>query len=322
MGFYDFGWAGGKAFSAIRALMRPHYELARVDGDERPFLGATNAWAIDAMVMTSGYRGSLRFTRTARLIRADQCDDLILQFVKRGTVRGDFDGTQARVTDGQILCYDRARPVDICNSDNISVTLTISRMFLDGAGVSLNRVHGRILRGAASQLLQAHLRVLADLDGLECDDGIATATLALTASALGQLPQPQVEQWSSLGLRALHLIDERLGSERLRAETICQGIGISRSALYRQFQNHGGVERYIIERRLTVARNQLMEGSGGSIGNLALDFGFRIQSHFSTAYRARFGMRPRDTTIGSVPDVKKVAVSRVEHWARLTEAFS
>lgn len=105
MGFFDFSWAGKKGFPLLRALMHPHYEVARMDGDERPFQGATKAWTIGALVMTSGYQRALRFTRTPQLIRADQHDELLLQLVRRGTVVGDFDGTEARASSGDLLCY-------------------------------------------------------------------------------------------------------------------------------------------------------------------------------------------------------------------------
>lgn len=148
----------------------------------------------------------------------------------------------------------------------------------------------------------------------------------LTATALGRLSERRTERrterWSALGLRARNLIDERLADEGLSAELICHELGMSRSTLYRQFQDRNGVEKYILERRLTLARARLSEGVSGGIGNLALDLGFKSQSHFSTAYRSRFGLRPRDTLLGSAsPSVNLLAAKRVEQWERLTEDF-
>jgi AraC-like DNA-binding protein len=323
LGFFDFSWVGAGALPLLKELMSPLYELARTDGDDRPFQGATNAWTVSSMLMTSGYQTALHYKRTAQLIRRDGCDDIVLQLVRLGAVRGDFDGTECKAMAGQILCYDRARPLHVRNDDNASITLAVPRHLIETISAPLDAVHGCVLGGPAGVLLRDHLVSLACLGGQGCDnDAIGSATLSLVAAALGGAGQHERPPTRAVGARVRELIDAKLASEGLCAETICRTAGISRSVLYRQFKEYGGVEKYILERRLSVAHSRLERQPANRISELAFDLGFKNPSHFSTAYRARFGVRPSDTLHGiERPGSSFIAAARVAQWIRITDGL-
>src|SRR6478752_3394227 len=77
---------------------------------------------------------------------------------------------------------------------------------------------------------------------------------------------------------------------------LCSAFGLSRSALYRLFAPLGGVSDYIRRRRLERARLALNGASleRGGIGKLARRFGFSSDDAFSRAFKARFGVAPRE----------------------------
>lgn len=304
--------------------MSPLYELGRVDGDERPFRGATNAWTVGSILMTSGWQTALHFKRPVQSIRSDGCDDIVLQFVRQGVVRGDFAGVECKASAGQILCYDRGRPSHLKNDDNASVTLAIPRHVLEAVTGPLGMVHGCLLGGPSGVLLRDHLGSLARLNGEGCDnDAISSATMALVGAALAREGQQETRALTEPGARARDLIDARLASEGLSAELICRTVGVSRSVLYREFKDVGGVERYILERRLSTARSRLAQQPSNGISELAFDLGFKNVSHFSTAYRRRFGVRPSDTLRGmDRPGSSLIAASRVAQWLRITNGVA
>jgi transcriptional regulator GlxA family with amidase domain len=83
--------------------------------------------------------------------------------------------------------------------------------------------------------------------------------------------------------------------EPLPTHEIARLVGVSRRQLERLFKQHldDMPSRHYAELRLARAR-RLLQHSGQSILQIALACGFASGSHFSNAYRARFGHTPRD----------------------------
>ena len=93
---------------------------------------------------------------------------------------------------------------------------------------------------------------------------------------------------------AVALMEANLG-EPLPTEDIARLVGVSRRQLERLFKQHVEAlpSRYHAELRLARAR-RLLQQTSQSILQVALGCGFASGSHFSNAYRARFGKTPRD----------------------------
>ena len=83
--------------------------------------------------------------------------------------------------------------------------------------------------------------------------------------------------------------------EPLATEDIARLVGVSRRQLERLFKLHldSLPSRYYIEMRLSRARQQLQQTSQ-SILQIGLACGFSSGPHFSNAYRAHFGVTPRE----------------------------
>jgi AraC-like DNA-binding protein len=319
IGFFDLCSAGeDKALPLLKELMWPTYELTRRDGDERPVQGATEAWTVGSMLMSHGTQTALQYKRAPQLIRSDGRDDILLQLLRRGSLCGEFNGAEGKASVGQILCSDLGRPSNVHSDDNLSVMLTIPRDALEAVAGPLGKVHGCVLGGATGALLRGHLLSLARLRGSGCDvEAVSSATLGLVAAAVGGEVRHEGMRMPSAMARARELIDAQLSSRDLSADLICQTVGVSRSVLYRHFQGEGGVERYILERRLIFARHCLARQPLGRISELAFNLGFQSASHFSTAYRLRFGVRPRDTLRrADQPDMSSAA-ARLARWERV-----
>ncbi|MFN7724702.1 MAG: GlxA family transcriptional regulator [Rubrivivax sp.] len=93
---------------------------------------------------------------------------------------------------------------------------------------------------------------------------------------------------------AVALMEANL-QEPLPTEDIARLVGVSGRQLERLFKQHldDMPSRHYFELRLARAR-RLLRHSGQSILQIGLACGFASASHFSKAYRARFGHTPRD----------------------------
>ena len=95
--------------------------------------------------------------------------------------------------------------------------------------------------------------------------------------------------------RAQALIERSLGSD-LRVDALASALNVSRNALYAVFNEQGGVQAYISERRLQRCYETINadDRAAETIGAIAFSLGFRSEAHFSRAFKKRFGVGPRD----------------------------
>ncbi len=90
-------------------------------------------------------------------------------------------------------------------------------------------------------------------------------------------------------------IDNNLSDENLNVEQICKSIGISRVQLYRKVKALLGcsVNEFILNKRLTKAK-YLLTQEDLPIAEVAYQVGFSSPSYFSTAFKNKFNMSPKD----------------------------
>jgi AraC-like DNA-binding protein len=95
--------------------------------------------------------------------------------------------------------------------------------------------------------------------------------------------------------KARQFIDRNLRDPRLDAALLCREVGMSRTQLYRLFQEDGGVARYVRQRRLLRSYADLADPSSTeSITLIAASLCFEDASSFSRAFKQEFGLNPRD----------------------------
>lgn len=90
------------------------------------------------------------------------------------------------------------------------------------------------------------------------------------------------------------LIERRLDSPALSVELLCAHCGCSRATVYRLLEAEGGPIRYIRQRRLQRAFQELISGRvpHGRIFALALRHRFASEATFNRAFRRTFGIPP------------------------------
>ena len=122
-------------------------------------------------------------------------------------------------------------------------------------------------------------------------------------------PSDQLQSWQSeisvsVFERATQIIDAELMSSRLQPSQLCSRLGVSRSHLYRLFEPHGGVARYIQKRRLLRIFEVLSDPNfRETIAALAAGHGFEDPSSFGRAFRRKFGRSARDVRASALANV-------------------
>ncbi|MBX6330677.1 MAG: helix-turn-helix transcriptional regulator [Gemmatimonadaceae bacterium] len=92
-------------------------------------------------------------------------------------------------------------------------------------------------------------------------------------------------------------VRERLAAAPGEAHTLdslARAVEVSPFHLARVFHRETGmpIHQYLLQLRLALAVERL--GDGVAIGAVALDLGFSSHSHFTTLFRQRYGVSPRD----------------------------
>lgn len=92
-----------------------------------------------------------------------------------------------------------------------------------------------------------------------------------------------------------HICDRLPGCD-LTPKGIARAIGVSRTTLYRAFEQTGGVQAHVMARRLELSFAALAgrRGRSPSINQIAFRHGFTSDAHFTRAFKTRFGIRPSD----------------------------
>lgn len=288
-------------FARYRAIL-PHYEVT-LPGD-LPFDAfnvQAEAWLLGGLVASATRMGPVRFTRTAAMANADGRNSFALLLLRQGAWSGEVDGAPISAGPGQVLVLDLTRSFDGTATETDTIGLDVPRDVVMCAAPAGLDLHGLVLDGAAGRVLADHMgwlrRRLLSMEDDEVPEAVQ-ATLGLLRGCFAATePSPArglARRDIEILRRAGRFIDQNLRDPDLSVATICRAIGVSRSALYRVFAPLSGIADYIRARRLE-AIHVLFEDSEEDRWNaeIAGEFGFASQAHFSRSFKDRFGYSPR-----------------------------
>ncbi len=126
---------------------------------------------------------------------------------------------------------------------------------------------------------------------------VGAMVVDLLATALdGGRPEPDTAAGrAGLRARATRVIQAELGDPDLSPARVAAAIGVSRRYLDVLFADAGtSVMRYVREQRLERCHRTLAADGTCGVAAVAHRHGFRDAAHFSRAFRARYGVAPRD----------------------------
>lgn len=245
--------------------------------------------------------------RTPALIaRASEDHFLVsIQTAGRGVI--SQDGRHAVLAPGDFALYDSTRPYQLTFDGAFQQFVlmlpgpTLRTALRDTERLTATTVSGE--RGAG-HLMIGMIRTLAtDIGALAPESAAAVADSVSQILVAGLAALPAARRQPVSQLTAYHreqikaLVRARLADPALNVATIASALRLSTSTLHRAWAGEAcSLTDWVWAQRLDAARRDLCDPAcaARTVSEIAFAWGFNDAAHFSRAFRARFGLAPRD----------------------------
>ena len=289
-------WQGHLTFACHAELLDP--------ADAPAFHASTRLYALQPFLVseaTSSHDNWL--VRTGEDVARTGVDHVNISLHVEGSYTGHCGSRPFLAMPGDVSFIDFGLPFGFRTSPYRTLAVTVPRSAMPAA-LQQRALHGHVpdARLPATRILAQLMRdVYAALPTLTLTQGIAAtrSIVEFAVVAFGEDDRArEAATPADLDLfgRAQARIEQLLGDEELSAAALADAQSVSRSALYRVFVAHDGVQAYIRERRLQRCY-EIFNGddrAGETIGSIAFSLGFRSEAHFSRTFKERFGLSPRE----------------------------
>ncbi len=246
--------------------------------------------------------------RTPALIAASDPQWLQVSLQLRGRCRVEQDGRSVVVEPGELVTWESSRPytVDALTPFellNVYCPEHLLRPHTDGLYAQTARPvpFGGVVRGLLTEIA----RGLDDGSLGAGDVAVAESLLALVRGMHAGTARAEESPAGLLRSQIHGYIAGHLGAPDLGPDAVARAHFISRSYLDRLFEGEPRtVTETIRDARLERCRRDLADPrlADLTILEIALTWGFTSAAHFSRAFRARYGMSPRDARGCSVKE--------------------
>lgn len=266
--------------------------------DDTPF--ESNAWNLGRLLLTTTRFPMSTMIRSDRHIQLGSSDYVRLRIFRGGGGNSIVDGQAVDVVPDDIhFVHGRSEVHLTAQADDI-LGLLIPYDFIDLDPERANR-HFCITGGTpTARLISCALETT--LQGMPTT---APGDIPLLASALISLvrgmllhnaPVPAEDQSFRLLQRNAirQYVDDNLVGKDITVELLCDVFHASRASVYRHFKQDGGLQKYMIERRLDRCLYDLLVApiTHGMVRRAAEQWGFDNASYFNRRFREKFGMTP------------------------------
>jgi AraC-like DNA-binding protein len=301
-------------FQEWRSFIHPALEAVPVDAEDGGFVADMAVWDIGSLALFQMTLPSAIHRRTPRHIRKEPIDHWCLTLPKTGFFLTE-EALIGRKAPGRLHLRSLGRPFETRVLDCETIGAIIPRDLLGDQHSDLDYAPEVIPGiGRGGLLIDYLLTVEQRLPSLGPDDlpQLAAATRAMVAACLTPTKDRLEEARSPIAATLFERVRQAMRSNLARpafgVAELCRSVGISRSHLYRLFEHHGGVARYLQRQRLLAAHAQLSTpGETRSARDIADGVGFSDASSFSRAFRSEFGYSPGDARAAAQAGMPKAA---------------
>lgn len=231
---------------------------------------------------------------------------LLVSCHKQGVAVVAQGGRESRIEPGDFFVIDPSRPFHIETSEIYVHSVYLKPGVLRQVLPQLDMLTARAVRpgsGPAALFTSVLDQLFSMTHSMSEDvaDDISDALPHLLASALRSLDNATDESPSRL--KALHrqritrFVRDNLWDSSLDANAIAKGVNLSSRHVYELFSEDGNtLMRSVWKQRLSLCRRDMAEPAlrSRSVGEIAYTWGFSNVSHFSRAFKAEFGVGPRE----------------------------
>jgi len=294
------GEFGPQFWQAFRETFAHIYTLSLPEpSEEARFTLTTRTYHTPRAILMRSQGTAFIMTRGPAMV-ARSPDQLLIYLELEGSCDNDWAGRRERVEAGDVQIVDYARPFHSVTSDYANLIVILARESVPAALLAMEP-HGLVFRrgSGAARLIGAAMQALYaqadDLTVSEAEAAIEGIVALTTAYARARLAGDEAGHVKARRKAALDYIDAHLANEQLGPDEIADAAHVSRASLYRLLAAEGGIRAVLLQRRLDQALRLLLADNEDepSLTDVARRCGFGGTSQFSRAFRARFGMPPR-----------------------------
>ncbi|MFC7876332.1 helix-turn-helix domain-containing protein [Isoptericola sp. NPDC057391] len=294
------------SFEAYRAAVAGVFlPLRLTSSSPDSFRGVLRAVTVDDVHVSDLQGGQHVVERTAQLAAHDEHPSFKVSLMLAGSGLLVQDGRETVLRPGDLAVYDTRRPYTLefgHEFRSLVVMFPQSRLELPAALVEqLTAVRlggdagvGAIVTPFLTHLCD-HIEQLAQASGTRLAHSTLDLVSTLFAAELGR--SARVDPHEELLGRIRAHIEEHLGSPDLTPASIAAAHFISTRHLHALFQETGStVSAWIRRRRLERCRRDLLSPRlvDVPVSAIAGRWGFADAAHFSRAFKAEFGLPPRE----------------------------
>jgi AraC-like DNA-binding protein len=241
--------------------------------------------------------------RSAQTVARSGTNHFHVQFYRSNGFTVVIDGAEQQVQPGQICMLDLSRPVTLTTRGVDNLSAMIARDLLLPLIADPADVHGLVLPldSEANVAVREHLEEMwAQGSNLTVAEGleVSRSTAALLAGVIRANSQNRASTRAELRksqFRAIcRRIDQQIGNPDLDPATLARQFHVTRATLYRMFEVHGGINKYILGRRLAGVFSNLADPSQAQeqIATILYRWGFTNHTTAGRAFRSLYGMTP------------------------------
>lgn len=266
------------------------------------FEACNEIWSFGQLALMRNLAPAVAFERSLRQIRRDGVDHWVIRVARGGQSRLRIGDTVIRTGRLQPILFTLGLPHEGDRSAADWTSLYIPRDSFPEVAAGLDRLGSRVLDGPGAGLLVDYMTMLERrMPGVTLAElpSLAEATRAMVSACLlaeaggSAMVRHDVEVTRLERLR--QVIRRNIASPTLAPEKLSRLGGVSRSQLYRLFEPHGGVARYIQAQRLRLAHAMLSDPECRlTVAAIAERVGHFDASAFSRAFRQEFGYTPSE----------------------------
>lgn len=297
------GPPGGRAPGTRNLLRMTHLPWKSTWAPERH--GAAQAWIrwrrlVDMDLVENGLQPCAGVRTTAQ-IRGTDGEYIAVMFNLGGREIVEQDGREVDLHPGEATIMDSTRParftvVEPMRTRTLFVPRDVAAEVCPDVGHAAATALAR--RGPAIRLLGDYLgslfAVLPDLDPAALAP-VRAATMELLAAALQPSHPAAPAAREGVWAVATGHIERHLGDHRLTPSAVAEAVGTSLRTLQVAFaERDTSVAAFIRERRLARCHADLTRRDDLSVTEVAFRWGFTDSSHFSRAFKRRYGCAPRE----------------------------
>lgn len=292
------------SFAACRELLAMMFDLDAPTAEGRIGFGIEfDLYDYGPIKLGSSQGSPAVMVRSPQLIARTGVDQFHVQFYRSHGFVLTLDGAEQAVRPGDVCMLDLSRPAALRTDGIDNLSAIVARDLLSPLLADVGDLHGLVLRrdSEAGVAVREHLEEMwlqaPDLT-VEQGEAWSRATAALLAGVVRANTQSQAATRAEMRrsqFRAIcRRIDRDLGDPDLGPAVLAGQFYVTRPTLYRMFEPHGGVGRYILGRRLTGVFRDLSDPSLAREPIAAILRRWGLENHTAAgrAFRAAFGMTP------------------------------